>query len=103
LKAFTVGNNNDFPVQLLRDEKLLEVLQPGEVSKQYYNPGVYKALRFVGPHPPPPPPREVLLEVKVSWVVSEPDKTYTTTRVKGNFAVDVTFARRELGPASVSA
>jgi len=96
--SFTVGNNNDFVVELLRDEKPLEVLQPGELSRQYFDPGVYKAVRVFVPRPPLPR-REVLLEVKVSWVSSEPDKTYTTTRVNGNFSVEVTYARRGPLPA----
>jgi len=104
--SFTVGNNNDFAVELLRDIRVLEVLQPGELSRQYFEPGVYTARRLLLQRhglPPPPPQREVLLEVRVSYVSREPDKTYTTTRNNGNFSVDVTFARRETGPVPVPA
>ncbi|KAH9956693.1 hypothetical protein BC827DRAFT_1157626 [Russula dissimulans] len=86
-----------------RFKPLFSLLQPGELSRQYFKPGRYTALRLLLQRHDQHlhelyPPGEVLLEVNVSWVVSEPDKTYTTTRIRGNFSVDVIYATREIVP-----
>jgi len=95
--AFTITNSNAYIVDLWNGNgtKRFEVLEPGQLSHQYSDPGTYR----VRPHSPfiPQPPKPldpVYLEVVVAS--GKPDKTFTITRSSENFVVQTVLSSRLL-------
>ena len=79
LKAFTVANKNEYPVQLLLGGKVLQTLKPEDVSDPYLDTGVYQALLNL----------DVQLEVQVTCLLGAPDNAYNTTHFIGYFLVAI--------------
>jgi hypothetical protein len=67
----------------------LQVLEPGQLSNQYSEPGIYRVRPHFPLGPEPQKPLDpVYLEVIVAVPIDgEPDKVYTITRSSENFVV----------------
>ncbi|KAH9956070.1 hypothetical protein BC827DRAFT_1157933 [Russula dissimulans] len=95
--AFTITNSSTDIVDLWNGEGTtrFEVLEPGQLSNQYSEPGSYLVRRHFPLGPSPPKPLD-LVYLKVVVASGEPDKTFTITRSSNNFVVQTVLSSRWL-------
>jgi hypothetical protein len=89
-EVFTITNQSGFPAALRYDDEVIGILEPGQTSEHFEEPGTYQAWEVL---PLIPPPR-VLVEVVVTRPPDAVDNTYTTTRnfnILGGFLVEIEF------------